>query len=79
MHAETILRGTQGKRVQATKHVGHRLDGADRMLALAIVAIALVGAVLLAMVPGFAGVRVDGSAVPGPTPAPASIVVESAR
>ncbi len=79
MYAETILTGTQAQRVQAASDRTLRHGGADRMLALAVIAIALVAAMLLAMVPGFAGVRVDGSAVPAPTPAPAPIVVQSTR
>ena len=79
MHAATILRGTQGQRVRATKHQGLRHVGADRMLALGVIGIALVGAMLVAMVPSLAGVRVDGAIGPAPTPAPVPVVVESAR
>ena len=79
MHAETIVRGRQAQRLQATRFPSIRNVAADRMLVLAVIAIALAAAMLFAMVPGLAGVRVDGSAVPAPTPAPAPIVVESSR
>ncbi len=78
MNAEMIARGMQAHH-PATSDRSHRNVGADRMLALAVIAIALVAAMLLAMVPGFAGVRVDGSAVPAPTAAPAPMVVEPAQ
>ena len=79
MYAETILAVTPAQRVQATRDRTLQHVRADRMLALAVTAIALVAAMLLAMVPGFAGVRIEGLAVPAPTPAPAPIVLESAR
>ena len=72
MNAGTTIRGS------LTSDASLRI-GADRMLVLAVIAIALVAAMLLAMVPGFAGARVDGSAVPAPTAAPAPMVVESVQ
>ena len=78
MNAQTIARGMQAHH-PATSDRSHRSVGPDRMLVLALIAIALVAAMLLAMVPGFAGVRVDGSAVPAPTAAPAPMAVESAQ
>lgn len=55
-----------------------REQTADSRLLAGVVEIALAVAMLLAMIPSFAGVPVEGPAVPAPLPAPAPVIVDSA-
>jgi hypothetical protein len=79
MYAQTTLRGTSGQRLPNAGNQALRPATAGGMLAVGLVAIALVAAMLVAMLPGFAGVRVDSSAIPAPTPAPVPMVVAPAQ
>ncbi len=79
MQASTIPMGMQPRSLQAA-HRGRstRVKAPDSRLLPGVVAIAIVVAMLLVMIPGFAGVPVEGPVVPAPLPAPAPVVVDAA-
>ena len=70
MQAETMVQGSHPHHDRVASH-GARSGHADPFLKLGVTAIVLAGAMLLAMLPSFAAVQTDATALPAPMPAPA--------